>query len=196
MNYSRFLLCLFYLLLLLVVACDDEVIEPLPPPPTYAVNLEGVFMVATHQDNTSFGLAECADSLWTGYAEFRLVDSLAATATQFGGEYYRVYSSDMASGPFFEDPSMGGYNACYMNADSTIFPNGANGEGQLRLANSDGALYWAGASQWGEVYFMDSVRVAEQELYLVYQNDYAERFRVTLTRLDTLFWPLNLRVGQ
>jgi PKD-like domain len=81
------------------------------------------------------------------------------------------------------DFSMGAYSACYS-------PTAALPLGTLRLNEDCGTLFYTGASQWGEKYQFNSIKVEGTKLTLDWNNDYDPEAGVTvLVRKDGKNWP-------
>jgi hypothetical protein len=98
-----------------------------------------------------------------------------------GKGVYNVYAVN-DSGEEQVDMSMGSYWPCYGTA-------AAMPDGNLRLNDACNRLFFTGASQWGELYWFNSVTVDGPNLTLDWENDYGEGGVVTLTRQDGNDWP-------
>lgn len=97
-----------------------------------------------------------------------------------------VYSVDASY--LTGDYSFGAYDACY--GDGATFGSAGFGpQGNLRINDLCNSLYWTGASQWGELYWFNSVSVSGPTLILDWENDYGEAGVTTLTREGGANWP-------
>jgi hypothetical protein len=137
-------------------------------------------------------LEYCDDEWWEGTLIFELEEATTDTSG-----VYKVFTENIL-GDVVEDPTMGGYYNCYeaSQTNPSSLPNGINGEGLLRVNDDNGALFWTGISQWGEIYNFTNVSVMDNVLHLIFENDYAENFEVIITRQDGSNWHPDLRDGD
>ncbi len=99
---------------------------------------------------------------------------------QFDENSYDVYRANIFGAEFI-DMSFGSYSLCY-GEDATL-PGG-----DLKINVDCQDLYWSGTSIWDEIYSFDSVYISEDTLILEISNDYGERWKSILTRIDDTVW--------
>lgn len=150
--------------------------------------LEGEYEVTATVTNQSAGIGwdDCDGNTYSTMVRF----TAEHDPTAFGTGVYFIETQD-ANGEWQHDNSMAGFYGCYTGSqtDPSALPNDIDDQGMLRLNEDCGSLFWTGASQWGETYFIESVTVNGADLTIAWTNDYGEGASCKITRTDGMTWP-------
>ncbi len=150
--------------------------------------LAGVFSCLTTLTNQmgGYGWDDCEGQTWEGTAEW------VRNHTDPNGDGNYTVLTTSAAEEKFDDMSHGAYYSCYGTDAQGSLPNNGSGMGDLTISDVDGTITIQGASQWGEVYTINSLSVEGNVLTFNWSNDYGEGADVQLTRTDGVDWPADL----
>lgn len=162
--------------------------------PCFSV-LAGEYDVTATVTNQMAGIGwdDCEGNTYTTQVRF----TAEHDDTEFGTGVYFIETLN-ADGIWVHDNSMGGFYPCYTGSQTNpdALPNGSTDDGGLRLNEDCGSLFWTGASQWGETYFIEAVTVNGADLTIAWSNDYGEGASCKITRTDGTEWPDDLIDGD
>ncbi|MFT4535422.1 MAG: hypothetical protein ACJA1A_000959 [Saprospiraceae bacterium] len=171
-NFTIFILCLLFSG---IVSAQSQFLV--------VGDISGVCDATTTSTSQEAGIGwdDCAGQVYEGTVEFE--------ATSDDPNLYNVFTMASTVTAQFNDMSFGAFYACYGSDDQTSFPNtDASNPTLFFQVGENGVLGYTGTSQWGEVFSVADVIMAEDTLNFQWTNDYGEGAMVQLVRQDSQYW--------